>query len=285
MRCAVLGSPIEHSLSPALHRAAYRELGIDWVYEAVEVRADELAGFVSRLDPTWRGLSLTMPLKRTVIGLLDQVDALVEQTGVANTVVLDEGRRSGFNTDIPGSANAIRERTSALLRSAIVLGGGATAASLGWALADLGCTTLRFFVRNQSSSSVAQTMAVIQQHPQAPQVEVRTLSELVELGELGDARADVVASTIPVAAQDQALLRRLQQCEAPVVFDVIYDPWPTPLATWAHDSGRTVVNGLDLLAHQAALQVGLMVGQSPTPATMRAAGLTALTALRGRPQP
>lgn len=273
MRCAVLGSPIEHSLSPTLHRAAYRELGLDWRYDAVEVRESELAGFLEGCDRAWRGLSLTMPLKRTVIPLLDQVDPLVQLTQVANTVVFEDGRRVGSNTDIPGAAGAIRERGPSGLASALLLGGGATATSLGWALADVGCRDLQIFVRNPAT--VAETVEVIRQHPARPRVELHLL------GDLATARsADVVASSIPVAAQSASILAGLDRSGARLVFDVIYDPWPTPLATWAESRGRAVVNGLDLLAHQAALQVELMTGRLPSVETMRVAGLAELEARR-----
>jgi shikimate dehydrogenase len=140
MRCAVLGSPIAHSLSPALHRAAYAELGLDWTYDAVEVRSAELPAFLDGLGEEWRGLSLTMPLKRAVVGLVDSLDDWSRLSGVANTVVLGEGGRAGHNTDIPGAVGALGERVSAPLRSAVVLGGGATAASVLLALAELGWT-------------------------------------------------------------------------------------------------------------------------------------------------
>src|SRR3569832_380166 len=100
-RCAVLGSPIGHSLSPVLHRAAYAERGRDWSYEALEVVGPGLEPFLARLDPTWRGLSLTMPLKRTVLPLLDEADSWAEVSGGANTVLLEDGRMLGHNTDVP----------------------------------------------------------------------------------------------------------------------------------------------------------------------------------------
>ena len=133
MRCAVLGSPIAHSLSPVLHRAAYAELGLDWEYDAREVREEELAGFLDGLDAEWRGLSLTMPLKRAVVPLLDEMSERAVQAAAANTVVLDRVgdrlRRVGHNTDIPGAAAALRERLRrGRCAAAIVLGGGATAA-------------------------------------------------------------------------------------------------------------------------------------------------------------
>lgn len=271
MRCAVLGSPIEHSLSPVLHRAAYRELGLDWRYDAVEVGEMDLAGFIEGLDEPWRGLSLTMPLKRTVLDLLSEKDALTTATGVANTVVLEPGVRRGFNTDIPGAINALEEAGVGGVSSAIILGGGATAASLGWALTDLGCTALQIFVRN--TVTAAETVDVLSRHPHHPQIDLRSLDDI---GTAAD--ADVVGSTIPVAAQADSLLGGLESLGVPVAFDVIYDPWPTPLATWAQGTGRQVVSGLDLLVHQAALQVVLMTGMSASVETMRDAGQRVLAA-------
>jgi shikimate dehydrogenase len=172
-RCAVLGSPIAHSLSPVLHRAGYDELGLlDCVYGAYEVTEDELAGFLAGLDQTWRGLSLTMPLKRAVVPLLDEMSERAAQAQAANTVVLEGGRRIGHNTDIPGAANALRERTGAPVHSAMVLGGGATAASVLLALADLGCTTAMLVVRDPKRAG--ETLDAVARHPAPPAVEVTT---------------------------------------------------------------------------------------------------------------
>lgn len=271
-RCAVLGSPIAHSLSPVLHRAAYAELGLDdWEYDAREVREAELAGFLDGLDDTWRGLSLTMPLKRAVLPLLEEVEERARQAGAANTVLLEGGRRRGHNTDVPGAVAAIRERTDAPLPNAVVFGGGATAASVVLALADLGCTQVNVVVRDPGR--VGETLAAAGRHPTRPMVEVLTFRELAAKGP--GLRPAVAVSTIPAAAQNEALLRVASA--AGVVFDVVYDPWPTPLARLAADSGQTLVSGLDLLVHQAALQVELMTGATEAPlAAMRAAGEAAL---------
>lgn len=271
-RCAVLGSPISHSLSPVLHRAAYAELGLDWAYDACEVREDQLAGFLDGLDETWRGLSLTMPLKRAVVPLLDEASARARQAAAANTVILEGGRRIGHNTDIPGAVAAIRERTSVALPSAVVFGGGATAASVMLALADLGCTTVRVVVRD--AGRVGQTLEAAGRHPARPMVEVLTFRELAERAE--SLQPAIAVSTVPAAAQGEGVLRVAST--ARVVFDVVYDPWPTPLARLAETSGLPFVSGLDLLVHQAALQVELMTGVPEAPLeAMRAAGLAALT--------
>jgi len=258
----VLGSPIEHSLSPVLHRAAYADLGIDWTYDAVEVTEDGLEAFLAGLDGTWRGLSLTMPLKRRVVPLLDDLSDRARQALAVNTLILEDGRRIGHNTDIPGASAAVRQRYDGPLRRATVLGGGATAASTVLALADLGCSRFTLLVREEARA--ADTVAAAARHPRRPQVDVRRLGDRVE-------EAEILVSTIPAAAQDAGVLAYADV--VPVVFDVVYDPWPTPLAAHAQRAGTTLVAGLDLLVHQAVLQLQLMTGTTESPlAAMRAAG-------------
>jgi shikimate dehydrogenase len=265
-RCAVLGSPIAHSLSPVLHRAAYAELGLDWSYDAVEVDESGLAEFVTALDAEWRGLSLTMPLKRAVLPLLDDLDPWAEVSGAANTVVLDDSGRHGSNTDVPGAVNALGERSDGPYTRAGVLGGGATAASVLLALAELGCDRARLLVRDPARA--AETVAVVERRGGTPRVQVGLLTE-----DLVD-EVDVLVSTIPAAAQTPHLVARSRT--APVVFEVVYDPWPTPIAAAAAEDGRVVVSGLDLLVHQAALQVRLMTGSDVPIATLRSAGERAI---------
>ena len=273
-RCAVLGQPIAHSLSPVLHRAAHGVLGLDWSYDAVEVGEDGLAALVGGLGPEWRGLSLTMPLKRAVLPLLDAHDDAVARSGVANTVVLDGGRRVGANTDIPGAVAAIGERAPGTPASVLVLGGGATAASVLLAVADMGCTHALLAVRDPVRA--AETLDVVRRHPQAPQVEVTTLTALADDGPVTP--PDLVVSTIPTSAQSDRLVAALSG--APAAFDVVYDPWPTPLVEAVVAGGGAVVSGLDLLVHQAVIQVGLMTGADTDGllAPMRAAGEAALEA-------
>ncbi len=262
MRCAVLGSPIAHSLSPALHRAAYAALGLDWTYDAIEVDSLGLEAFLASLDEHWRGLSLTMPLKRTVVPLVDDLDGWARLSGVANTVTLDAGRRRGHNTDIPGAVAAVRERVPGPVRSAVVLGGGATATSVLLALAELGCTTATLLVREPARAQ--ETVTAVAAHPRAPALSVAPLDRAEQLS------GDLVVSTIPAQAQTPALVAACSS--VPAVFEVTYEPWPTPLARSAQSSERNLVGGLDLLAHQGALQVELMTGRSVSVDLLREAG-------------
>jgi shikimate dehydrogenase len=272
----VLGRPIRHSLSPVLHRAAYDELGLDWRYDTVEVGTDGLPAFLDSLDASWRGLSLTMPLKRAVVPLLHELTDRSRVAGAANTVVLEDGRRLGDNTDVPGAVAALVERWDGPVDRAVVLGGGATAASALLALADLGCRSATVLVRDPARAE--ETVTAVRRHARPPELRVG------RLGEAGPAGTDVLVSTIPAAAQgeDELLLART----AGVVFEVLYDPWPTPLAAAAEAAGQPLVGGLDLLVHQAAVQVELMTGAERAPlAVMRAAGEAALAARRGEPPP
>ena len=253
MRAAVLGRPIGHSLSPRLHRAAYAALGLDWQYDALEIGEEGLGDFLAGLGPEWAGLSLTMPLKQTVLPLLDEVDPLASAVAAANTVVLREGRRLGFNTDVAGIVAALREAGVERITRGVVLGGGATARSALAALAELGERSPRLAVR--SAARAADTLAAADRLGVQPEVVAFDAAAL-------DA-ADVVVSTAPAGAADSLALAA---GAVPVLLDVVYDPWPTALAAGCR--GR-VVDGALMLLHQAAEQVRLMTGHAPPVEAMR----------------
>jgi shikimate dehydrogenase len=258
MRCAVLGDPIAHSLSPALHRAGYAAVGLDWTYDAHRVAAGELSGFIRGLDASWRGLSLTMPLKREAMGLADAVAPVARVAGAANTLLLVDGSLHADNTDVPGAVAALRAAYDGPVTHATILGGGATAASTALAMVELGARSVTLLVR--SPARAAETLAAIDRHPARPAVTVGSLDDDPVVG-------DVVDSSIPAEAQSEDLVDR---CAAvPAVFEVLYDPWPTPLAASAGD--RVLVTGLDLLLHQAALQFEIFTGLAAPVDAMRAA--------------
>ncbi|MEV5507104.1 shikimate dehydrogenase [Streptomyces orinoci] len=272
-RAAVLGSPIAHSLSPVLHRAAYAALGLtDWTYERFEVDEAALPGFLDRLDDSWAGLSLTMPLKRAVIGLLDEVSATAAAVEAVNTVVFTgDGRRVGDNTDIPGLVAALREHGIGEVDSAAVLGAGATASSALAALARVCTGEVTAYVRG------AERAAQMRGWGERLGVAVRT-ADWSRAAEALD--APLVIATTPAGATD-ALAGAVPERPG-TLFDVLYEPWPTPLATAWAARGGSVLGGLDLLVHQAVLQVERMTGRAPAPlAAMRAAGEAALAARAG----
>ncbi|MFK0254763.1 shikimate dehydrogenase [Streptomyces sp. NPDC090445] len=268
IRAAVLGSPIEHSLSPVLHRAAYQELGLDdWSYDRFEIDEAALPAFVSGLGPEWAGLSLTMPLKRAIIPLLDGISDTAAAVEAVNTVVLTEdGRRLGDNTDIPGIVAALHERGVDKVESAAILGAGATASSALAALARICTGEVTAYVRSRLRADE------MLQWGERLGVPVRT----EEWSQAAEAlTAPLVIATTPAGATDK-LVSAVPDAPG-TLFDVLYEPWPTALAAaWSERGGR-LLGGLDLLVHQAVLQVEQMTGCATGPlAAMRAAGEAAL---------
>jgi shikimate dehydrogenase len=264
MKAAVLGSPIAHSLSPALHRAAYAGLGLDdWTYEAVECDEAALAAFVTSRGQDWAGLSLTMPLKRTVLPLLDHTDPLAVSAGGANTVVFRPDGRYGYNTDVQGIVDALTEAGAAAPVSVTIIGAGATACSALAALAELGAAAADVAVRDPSRA--ADLLAAADR--------LHLSVRLIPLTALTDATPGLLISTVPAGVADSYAGRIRVTGRAPgAVLDVVYAPWPTPLAEAATAAGAVVVSGFAMLLYQAAAQVELMTGKPAPLEAMRAAG-------------
>jgi shikimate dehydrogenase len=251
-RLAVLGSPVAHSASPALHRAAYAVLGLDWRYESVDVTSAGLADFVTTRDASWRGLSLTMPLKRDVLPLLSEVDPLVSATGSANTVLFgSDGRLAGFNTDVDGIVGAFAARGHDRLGVVQILGGGATAASAIAAAARLSAETVFVSMRSPERADDLRLVG----RESGVDVVIGALSDAGAL----EARPDAVISTLPNGAQVEVRFPPETIARA-VLFDVAYHPWPSALASvWGGD----VIGGLEMLVVQALSQVRIFVGGDP----------------------
>lgn len=276
-RAAVLGSPIAHSLSPVLHRTAYQELGLSgWTYDRFEVDEAALPGFFETLGAEWAGLSLTMPLKRAVIPLLDGISETAASVDAVNTVVCTrDGRRTGDNTDIPGMVAALREHGIDKVEAAAVLGAGATASSALAALSRICPGEIAVYVRSEARA------AEMRQWAERLEVSVR-------IADWADAeqalRAPLVISTTPASVSPTPSPGPCRSGRM-ALFDVLYDPWPTTLAARWSAYGGAVVSGLDLLVHQAVLQVEQMTGQAPapwTPCEKRANALSRPDKIRSR---
>ena len=275
MKAAVLGAPIAHSLSPVLHRAAYQALGLTgWSYQAIECDEAGLPGLLAGCGPDWAGLSLTMPLKRAVLSLLDDAEPLVAEVGAANTVRFDAGLRHGHNTDVPGMITAITEVTAGLPADpgpVLILGGGATACSALAAARGLGASQATAAVRNPGRAGDLLAAADRLGIP----------VQLAPFDDPAQPAPGLLLSTAPAGAADHYAERIRQGALRPgCVLDVVYHPWPTALAAAARQAGVPTAGGFALLLHQAARQVELMTGKSAPVEAMRAAGLAALAARR-----
>jgi shikimate dehydrogenase len=263
VKAAVLGKPIAHSLSPVIHNAGFAAAGLTgWSYVAIECDVPDLAGLLDGLDASWAGLSLTMPLKEEALRLSATATKVARATGAANTLVRDENGWHADNTDVAGMVRVLREAGLGSSPSVTVLGGGGTCRAALGAAAELGTTEVAVVTRRPS---VLDELA-----PAAEALGIKLLgAPWDEAASLFAAEA--VISTVPKGAADH-LAASVRWRPGTVLFDAIYDPWPTPLAAAATAAGVPVVSGLDLLLGQALSQFEQFTGVTPAPEdAMRAA--------------
>lgn len=251
LKAAVIGHPIAHSKSPALHQAAYQVLGVAIDYLLIDVSPNELPGFVQRVraDGDWAGVSVTMPHKSAMLHLVDDVEAAAASTGALNTVLVDRGgqRLTGRNTDIIGIIRALGHAGMASVGSAALLGGGGTARAALAALPQLDCRNVVGYLREPAKGAELAEFA----NSLGLSMTVLPLAAAVEL------EAELVISTLPPGAADglASAIRQNRREAGNVLLDVAYDPWPSRLGqAWA-DSGGAVVSGLEMLLYQAVEQV------------------------------
>lgn len=271
-KAAVLGSPIEHSRSPLLHEAAYRQLGLDWDYSKIELQADELEQFVSGLDDSWAGLSLTMPLKEESLRLATEASEVARATGSANTLVLRGGEWFADNTDVAGLRYAISSGrvVRSLPASVTILGTGATARSAVVAVSELN-PAAHLKIAGRTPANVEKIVAWATDAVGVP-------ASGQALGESDQSLLDseIVISTIPIDAESP-LVDVVP--EAPgLLVEVVYDPPTNPLSEAWLAAGGKQVGGLTMLVGQAAEQVRLMTGYEGSLEPIREAMLAAVAA-------
>lgn len=262
-KAAVLGSPIAHSKSPQLHLAAYHALGLDdWTYERIECGAEQLPGIVGGFGPEWVGVSVTAPGKFAALGFADERTERAEQVGSANTLVRTPGGWRADNTDIDGVSGAIGSASG----WALVCGSGGTAPAAVVGLAQLGVSGITVVARNPEKAARLVDLGA--------RIGVPTRFCGLDGGALADevATAEVLVSTIPaeVASRYADTFATI-----PVLLDAVYDPWPTPLAAAVAAAGGRVINGVQMLLHQAFAQVEQFTGR-PAPRDAMTCALAAL---------
>jgi shikimate dehydrogenase len=266
----VVGQPVAHSLSPVLHGAAYQALGLShWRYDRIDCAAEELPALVAGLGPEWAGLSVTMPGKRAALELAADVTGRAAAVGAANTLVpIAAGWRADC-TDVDGVAGALttaggyRPHDGA---TGVLFGAGGTARAALAALAELAVYDVTLVVRDPARAADAASTA----EQVGVKLTVRRWSA-TDLGALAAGSA-VLISTVPAGAADA---HANQLAEAPCLLDVVYHPWPTPLALAAQRRGRRLGTGLDMLLHQAFGQVEQFTGRPAPRQAMRDALRTA----------
>lgn len=272
MRAAVLGSPIAHSQSPTLHRAAYVAAGLtDWRYDAIELQPADFPAFFTHLGSDWAGLSLTMPLKDSVGTWVEHLDRAARLTGSINTIVFPQApgatvaQVAGHNTDVFGITQALSRAQVTHLGQVLVLGAGATARSALVAAQRLGAE--QFYVAARSPAKIEQLQVKL------PAIEVRPLVLPADQPAFSalPAPMDAVICTLPAHAADQwaGSLSQTRGISADTaLLDVAYHPWPSVLASsWP----GPVISGAVMLLWQAVAQVKLMTGVEADHARMASA--------------
>lgn len=264
-RAAVLGQPIEHSRSPILHNAGYEALGLDqWNYGKIECGEDDLARIVGTSDDTYAGFSVTMPAKFAALNFASDVSERAKLIGSANTLVRTENGWFADNTDCEGVLGALEELFPQGFPSkakAVVIGGGGTARPALWALSELGAADIHVFNRSNKFDELKDLAmrngATFSFHAYDDHDVISHVCS----------EAEVVISTVPstVIAGQESLF-----AQAPV-FDVIYEPWPTPLTLAAQDNGHPCIGGHVMLACQAYSQFEQFTGHEAPRAQMRKA--------------
>ena len=257
--CGVIGDPIEHTMSPAMHNAASRALGLDMVYVAFHVRAEDLRQAIDGMRGlAIRGLNVTIPHKVAVMALLDSLDPLAERVGAVNTVVNNDGRLTGYNTDASGFIQPLLQRGTELDgRNAVVLGAGGAARAICFALAEHG-TPLTILNRREEIHWAVSLADRVSRHVPAAAAELneenarRALANAFILVNATSVGMSPRADAIPIPA---SLLR-----PDLVVYDVVYNPVKTRLLREAEQAGAQTIRGLEMLAWQGALSFRLWTG-------------------------
>ncbi|MCU9968154.1 shikimate dehydrogenase family protein [Mobiluncus mulieris] len=277
----VVGDPVEHSRSPVIHGTAYQELGLKWDFVKHQLSAGQLGHFLDKLrtqpgfeDGTaCRGLAVTMPLKPEALTAATYVDGLAKVTGAVNTLVPAIGEWAGFNTDVAGIVGAFRHAgfDDAQTKSftAVILGSGATAASGLAALRELGATRLVIVSRQPQATGRAFAAAQRMRLP----VTAVTWQDTAGLASVLE-QATLILSTVPAGAQEKLPLP--QVANRAIVLDAVYDPWPSPVVTWARGCGASIVPGWEMLIYQGVAQVKLFTGREVNPAAIRPALLDSI---------
>lgn len=247
IRCAVLGSPISHSLSPILHTTAYEELGLYGQYQAIEMTSVKLKDFVSNLDESWTGFSLTMPLKEEILSIANEVDELAARINSANTLIRSTLGWRALSTDVNGFTQALLAKDVTDFNSVTILGSGATARAAA-ASCDAPHRSIKVIHRSPEREATMRRAA--------PLAHIEFLPWGSEITDV-----DLLINATPAGVAD-TYSEKLESEVGGVYFEALYNPWPTKmLARWRALKGFAI-DGLDLLVHQGIDQVELMSGKS-----------------------
>jgi shikimate dehydrogenase len=259
--CALIGDPIEHTMSPVMHNTAYKKLGLDYIYIPFRVKPEQLAQAVAGLRAlNVRGFNVTIPHKVAIIPLLDGLDPLAEKIGAVNTVVNNDGELRGFNTDAAGFLRALLEHgIKPKGKKVIVLGAGGASRAITYILAEKGAHLT--ILNRQQELDWAEDIAQLIREDLRQEVKVLELGHLTEALAGADLLVNATSVGMSPAIKDSPVTAGLLD-KVPVVFDIVYNPIITRLLREAALAGAKTIGGLDMLAWQGALAFEMWTGQT-----------------------
>jgi shikimate dehydrogenase len=262
-RLAVIGHPVAHSLSPAMHTAAFRALGVEgeWSYEAIDMDAGEFAERTAALGREgFAGANVTVPHKAAALGLADRASDAAQRIGAANTLVFTDEDIRAENTDAPGFLEALPEAPKG--KTALVLGAGGSARAVVWALAEAGAKVSVWNRTEDRGAELAEEFGVSHVAGEAARPASGEVDLIVNCTTAGLPGSGAGLDALPVAVEELG---------GRTVVDLAYGEAPTELVEAATGAGATVVDGLEVLVRQGALSFRIWTGLEPPLDAMRAA--------------
>ena len=259
--CGVIGNPIEHTMSPIIHNAAYGKLGLDYIYVPFNVKKEDLSRAVDSMRAlNIRGLNVTIPHKVSIIPLLDKLEPLAEKIGAVNTIINDDGILTGHNTDGYGALQALLDKGVAPeAKNVVILGAGGASKAISFVLAEQGAnlTILNRQLELDWAMELAKQISQVFNTARALELNEENLASALE-------RADIIINATSVGMTPEinntplpvSLLR-----PGLIVFDIVYNPRRTRLIKEAELAGNQTVSGLDMLVWQGALAFEKWTGQ------------------------
>jgi len=273
--CGIIGDPIEHTMSPVMHNAAFRKLGLDYVYLPFHVRQEELGKAIDGMRAlNIRGLNVTIPHKVSIIPLLDKLDSLAEKIGAINTIVNEDGVLTGYNTDATGFLQALLERrVRPEGKKVVILGAGGASRAISFILTERGAN---LFVLNRQLARAEDLAGRIAQ-VFSKNVSAQELNE--ENLKMALARADILINATSVG-----MVPDVNETPVPaellkpglIVFDIVYNPIQTRLLKEAEAVGAKTIDGLEMLVWQGALAFEKWTGQKAPLDLMKREAMKAL---------
>ncbi len=250
----IVGHPVRQSLSPAMHNAAIKHLGLDAEYRLIDIDpkdSEELANFCYESDlNNIGGFSVTMPYKLEIMGYMDHYDPLAKVVGSVNTVVNEDSKLIGYNTDAMGAIQALREKTNLIAKKVLVMGAGGAARAIAYSLKDFQSD---IYIYNRTIEKAEEL---------AKEFEI----EAIDHGKIAVADFDIIINATPVGMPpntQESLLHAEQIPSHAVVMDIITNPLDTQLLKEAKKAGAQTISGERMLLHQAVEQFRLFFDQEP----------------------